>query len=377
MSDFGKFFAGSLYDTYGGVLARRSTLAPDAEPRVRRELQAPDPEPFALHAEDGAALRLLRYPGGSRGPVLLVHGLGMSSLVFTIDTIEVNLIEFLCGAGFDVWTLDHRASIDLPSSEARFTCDDVARLDVGPAVARIRAETGAQTVDVVAQGFGALALLMSLLDGLEGIRSAVCLQAGLHLKTPRAARVKAGLHLPGMLRALGGESLTAKAGADGGWKSRLFDAGLRMVPVEAEERCTSPVCRRLIFMYGSLFEHDQLNLATHEALHEMFGVASMAAFEQLASMVRKGHAVGVDGSSYLRDLDRLALPLTFLHGGDNACFLPESTRETVALLSEANGSARYRHTVIPDYGDVDCLIGKNAARDVFPLILSHLAEVES
>src|SRR5262249_48249902 len=29
-ADFGRFFAGALYDTYGGVLARRSVLDPDA-----------------------------------------------------------------------------------------------------------------------------------------------------------------------------------------------------------------------------------------------------------------------------------------------------------------------------------------------------------
>src|SRR5690606_23462890 len=104
--------------------------------------------------------------------------------------------------------------------------------------------------------------------------SAVCLQAGLHLKTPAVARLKAGLHLPGVLKALGKETLTAQGGA--GWAGRLMDAGLRMVPVEAEERCASPVCRRIIFMYGPLYEHDQLNLATHDALHEVFGVASLS-----------------------------------------------------------------------------------------------------
>jgi cholesterol oxidase len=370
MADFGRFFAGSLYDTYGGVLAPRSTLDPDALPRTRRELDAPDPETFFLDAPDGVRLRLLRYPGGRREPVLLTHGLGMSSLIFSIDTVDVNLVEYLTGSGFDVWTLDHRASIDLPASEGDFTAEHVAGRDLPAAVARIRAETGAEAVHVVGQGFGALSLLMGLVDGLEGVGSAVCLQAGLHLETPLASRLKAGLHLPGVLKALGQDTLTAQGGA--GWKGRLLDAGLRMVPVEAEERCPSPVCRRIIFMYGPLFEHDRLNLATHDALHEMFGVASLAAFDHLARMVREGHAVASDGSTYLRDLDRLALPITFLHGGDNACFLPESTKATVAALSEVNGPEYYRHELIPNYGDIDCLIGKNAARDVFPLILAHL-----
>jgi cholesterol oxidase len=71
------------------------------------------------------------------------------------------------------------------------------------------------------------------------------------------------------------------------------------------------------------------------------------------------------------------LPIAFLHGGDNACFLPEGTLATVAALSKANGPDLYRHVLIPDYGDVDCLIGKDASRDVFPHILRHLDAVAS
>jgi cholesterol oxidase len=227
-------------------------------------------------------------------------------------------------------------------------------------------------VDVVAHGLGAMAFLMSMVDGLEGVRSAVCSQGGLYLSTPKTARLKAGLHLPGVLKAMGKQSLRADAGGAKGWKDRLVDAGLRLLPVEFEEWCKSPVCRRITFMYGPLYEHDQINLATHDALHEMFGVVSLDVFDHLAKMVRAGHALNADGVSYVRDLRRLALPITFLHGEENACFLPASTLKTMKVLAEANGPELYRHEVIPDYGDMDCIIGKDAARDVFPRILRHL-----
>jgi cholesterol oxidase len=121
-----------------------------------------------------------------------------------------------------------------------------------------------------------------------------------------------------------------------------------------------------------MYEHDQLNLATHDALHELFGDASMSAFEQVSKVVREQHAVRADGTSYLRGLDRLAFPILFIHGGDAATFLPESTERTVAALREANDRSLYRQVVIPDYGALDCVIGKNAATDVFPHILDHL-----
>jgi cholesterol oxidase len=372
MADFGKFFAGALYDTYGGVLAPRSTLDPGATARTRRELAVDPPDAHYFSTADGVSLRLVRYEGGSKGPVLLVHGLGMSGQVFSVDTLNVNLVEYLAESGYDVWVLDSRASIDIAGSEDQFTADLIAEQDLPAAVGKVRELTGAAAVDVVAHGLGATTLLMAIVGGLQGVRSAVCSQGGLHVVTQRAARVKAGLYLPGVIKALGQQSLRADGGGTKGWKNRLFDAGLRLLPVELEEQCSSPVCRRITFMYGPLYEHDQINLATHEALHELFGVVNLQVFDHLARMVREGHAVRTTGESWLRDLDRLALPITFLHGADNACFLPESTQATMAALADANGPDFYRHTVIPDYGDMDCLIGKDAARDVFPLILEHL-----
>ena len=373
---FGRFFAGSLYETYGGVLARRNVLDPDAEPRVRRELRAPSPEPFEVRTGDDVRLRLLRYAGGERGPVLLVHGLGMSGSIFAADTIDVSLVEYLTEAGYDTWVLDHRVSIDLPASEDACTADDVAHHDLPAAVAEVMSVSGAGEIDVVAHGFGAVTLLMSLLDGLEGVRSAVCSQSGLHLVVPRAARLKAGLHLPSVIQAFGKDSVEPRAAGRRDWRSRVVDTGLRLLPVELEERCTSSVCRRITSMYGPLYEHDQLNAATHDSIHEWFGVVNLEVFGHLSHMVREGHAVDAAGASYLRDLERLAIPITFLHGGDNSCFLPDGTARTVEALSGANGPELYEHEVIPDYGDMDCIIGKDAARDVFPLIHRHLEAVK-
>jgi cholesterol oxidase len=105
----------------------------------------------------------------------------------------------------------------------------------------------------------------------------------------------------------------------------------------------------------------------------MFGVANMKAFMHLARLANTGHLVDFDGGNvYMPHLDRLAIPITFIHGEQNECFLPESTELTVKELASANGSNLYNRHVIPGYGHIDCIFGKNAAKDVYPFILEHL-----
>src|ERR1039458_119455 len=71
-------------------------------------------------------------------------------------------------------------------------------------------------------------------------------------------------------------------------------------------------------------------------------------------------------------LDRLAIPISFIHGAQNECFLPESTETTMNDLIKANESKFYQRHVIPGYGHIDCIYGKNAAKDVYPFVLEHL-----
>jgi cholesterol oxidase len=370
---FGRYFAGVLYDAYGGVFAGPSKIDPDAHPRKKRALRASAPELHPFKADDGAELLLTRYRGGGKGPVILSHGLGVSSSIFTIDTIETNLLEFLVANGYDVWLLDFRASVNLPVSQTQFSADDVALRDYPAAVDEVRRLTGADSVQMVAHCFGSTTFVMAMLAGLEGVRSAVCSQIGPHVVAPKVTRLKSGLHVPDALDALGIDFLTTDAEADGKWWERLFDRALQLYPMQAEEHCKSAVCHRITFLYSLLYEHDRLNPATHEALHEMFGLANVRSFEHLARMVREGKVVAFDGDdAYLPHLDRMAIPIMFIQGAENACFLPESTERSYDELRRVNDPKLYTRYLIPGYGHIDCIFGAHASRDVYPLMLRHL-----
>jgi cholesterol oxidase len=214
---------------------------------------------------------------------------------------------------------------------------------------------------------------MAMLAGLEGVRSAVISQISAHVVTPPLVRLKAGLHTPGVLDALGVESLTADASAREGFFSRLYDRALALYPVDADEHCDSAVCHRFSFMYSPLYEHARLNRATHERLHELFGGATMRAFEGLALMARRGHVVDARGEdAYLPHLDRMAIPIRFVHGAENQCFLPASTEQTLEALAARNGTSLYSRNVIPGYGHIDCIFGQSASTDVYPFVVEHL-----
>jgi cholesterol oxidase len=371
---FGRYFAGVLYETYGGIFAKPNVFNPDAPPRKKRPLRITSaPEVHTFSTSDGVQLRLTRYQGGSKGPVILSHGLGVSSLIFSIDTIGTNLVEYLFAHGFDVWALDYRASIDLPASLTQFSGDDIATKDYPAAVAKVKEITGAGSVQMVAHCFGSTTFFMAMLAGLQGVRSAVCSQIATNIVAPVMTRIKCGLHMPSLMDDLGIDSLNAYVDTHAKWYEKLYDKALNLYPMEAEERCNNATCHRITFMYSNLYEHDQLNTATHEALHEMFGIANVTSFEHLALLVRKGHLVGADGGeAYMPHLERLAIPIAFIHGAENQCFLPESTRLTFNLLREKNGSNLYSRHVIPGYGHIDCIYGKDAASDVYPFMLQHL-----
>jgi cholesterol oxidase len=359
-----------MFETYGGIFARPTVFDPSAPPRQMRPLRAPAPEVHEVKTADGCAIRLTRYRGGVKGPVILSHGLGVSSRIFSLDTIGTNLVEYLVARAFDVWLLDLRVSIELEASKLQSNGDVVATQDYPAAVARVIEATGAGSVQMVAHCWGSTTFFLAMLAGLKGVRSAVASQVATDVVAPVATALKTGLHVPDFLAAIGVPSLNAYVDNRAGLLEKLGDAALRLYPVG--ERCPSPVCHRITFMYAPLYQHPQLNDATHAVLHEMFGVANMQSFVHLERLTNKGQLVNFDGDNvYMPHLDRLALPICFIHGAKNECFLPESTELTVDALRRVNGD-RYERHLIDGYGHIDCIYGKDAARDVYPVVSDFL-----
>jgi cholesterol oxidase len=72
------------------------------------------------------------------------------------------------------------------------------------------------------------------------------------------------------------------------------------------------------------------------------------------------------------NLGEIKCPVAFIHGEDNRFILPSGSAKTYSELKKLNGEKLYTRHMIPGYAHMDCFIGKNAHRDVFPIILEEL-----
>ena len=387
---FLEFFAGEMRRVYGGVLDEPGAV-PRAPKKAPSDCGSRDRDPHGtwwcdksskewhdggVRPGDDAFLRLVRYQGGPKGPVMLAAGFGMSSHSFLTRTIGKNLTEFLTGEGYDVWLFDYRAGIDLPSAGTEFSIDDIARDDWPTAIRQVLEVTGRDSVQVFGHCVGSVSLQMAMLRRPLRIRSAVCAQFPLHPVTSAFNWVKSELRVANALDSTGikvvrPDTISSPSNA-------LLDTVLRTLPIPAEERCGQAVCRWINAIYGCTHRHAQLNDRTHRALNEMFGVGNIRSIKHLALMMRKSLAVTEQGGKdYFADPGNMAdVKLLLVQGRHNYIFRPPGTLRTLRWLRAHNPNGQYERLVLPGYAHLDAIIGARAATEVYPEIVRFLDETQ-
>jgi hypothetical protein len=235
----------------------------------------------------------------------------------------------------------------------------------------VRKLTGATDVQVVAHCMGAMTLLMATIEGLEGVRSAVCSQVTTYFHTDALNRLKAQIGLADGLTAIGIRNVNAL------FRPNLGDAAietvLRLFPVTKAERCSDPVCHRIFGIFGPVYTHSQLDPATHRAMSEIFGVANVTVLKHLLKILRAGKAVDAKGKdAYLPHVARLSgYPIHFIAGTKNEICKPSASEQLYQELAKP-GSDHFTRTVFDGYAHLDCFVGKNAANDIFPDLVHQL-----
>jgi cholesterol oxidase len=197
------------------------------------------------------------------------------------------------------------------------------------------------------------------------------MQSTLHITSSRLNQAKLALRVDRLLAMLGLRNVAPLRGGT------ATDAAvyllLRAVPVPAGERCGKPVCHWVNAIYGCTHRHAQLDEATHDRIADLFGVGDLAALSHIARMARSGTAIDADGADlYLAHPERLRLPILLIQGEHNSIFRPQGSLRTLRWLSAANGPGLCERVLLPDYAHLDAVIGRDAWRDVYPLISDHL-----
>ena len=263
---------------------------------------------------------------------MLAPGYGNAARAFALDTVPKSFADYLGEHGYDVWLFDYRASPDLPSSRTQFTVDDIAMRDWPAAIAEVRRETGADSVQALGHCIGGLTLFMAIGGGLEGVRSATfSALAGHPIPTP-ANRLRAYVRVPTVLRKAGMPTISTDYRPDS-LQDRALERVMRALPINHMH--DSPVGRRIYFIYGDVFDHSRIDDRTMaQAVPSFFGASNMTFFEHMGVMVRKGgRAVDARGRDvYLSNTDRYRMPISLITGEHNRMFLPRGLEATHDLL---------------------------------------------
>jgi len=331
----------------------------------------PPAEVHSVPTSDGTEVRLTRYKFGDKGPLVLAPGYGNAARAFAIDTVPKNWVQYLGEHGYDVWLFDYRASPDLPSSFTQFTVDDIALRDWPAAIDTVRRETGQDAVQAMGHCVGGLSLFMAIGGGMQGLRSATFSSlAGHPIPTP-GNKIRAGMRMATLLKVLGVKGLNTDYDPKK-WDAKAIEALMKTLPFR--HVYDSPVARRIYFVYGDVYDYENINQPTMErAVPAFFGNGNITFFEHISAMIRASAARDVNGrDTYWSNLDAYKFPINFITGEHNKMFVPKGLQRSYDTLRRGNGPANYTHHVIKDYAHLDLWLGTNAERDVWPTALAEL-----
>lgn len=329
-----------------------------------------------FRADDGFAANLIHARGArapTKGPVLLVHGAGVRANIFRAE-VDTNFVDYLLQHGYDVWLENWRASIDFAPN--LWSLDQAAAYDHPAAVRKVVEQTGAQEIKAVIHCQGSTSFMMSAVAGLvPQVKTIVSNAVSLHPVVPLVSRLKINCAVP-LVAALT-PYLNPQWGLHAeGWVQRSL-AGLVAL---THHECDNPVCKFSSFTYGTgfpvLWRHENLNEATHEWLKQEFASVPLRFFQQMGRCLSAGHLVAVEKlpglpQDFVAQAPRTEARFAFIAGEKNICFLPESQRRSFDYFDQRRRNFHALH-VFPDYGHLDVFIGKNAASDIFPIILEEL-----
>jgi pimeloyl-ACP methyl ester carboxylesterase len=357
-------------------------------------------ETFYIEAEDGVKTRLhvwkpTRMLGqtttGIRS-IMMIHDVAVDHQMYALPSIQMNAVDYFTWAGYRVFIPVHRVGIRRAAHQ--WTVYD-SRLDIKASLEYVREHYGEQQIYVIAHGLGSVALSCGLLDGkipsewIIGVTSSQTFmnplpQHGAYL--PRVLKME----IERLYQHLAGYWFNFAAGRNDGITHSFIDQLLRCRPDNSEEACNNATCHRLSAVLGRPWNHRNLNELTHRNIDRFVGGISLNTLRHFDKMAADGR-VNTGGPSYdcLVRPDTIArlkgIPIFLIAGQDNAVIPTESSEMSYNTLvdhfkleelhEDSSDVPMYRFKIIPGYGHLDCWMGENAWRDVYPIVRKEVDRV--
>jgi hypothetical protein len=368
----------------------------------------PRSKSFKIMARDGVYTSLHMWePTNTSVPtknLFMIPGASVDHQIFALPTIQLNAVNYFQRAGYRVFITVHRIGVLMEAQNSWTTFD--ARLDIKACLEYIRkhyptyAESDSdapndkrepEPIYSIAHCMGSVAFSTGLLDGTipaKWIKGVTCSQVFMNPIWNCMNMIKIlALPIPAdtLYRFFAGNWFSCSTGEGDSYMQQALNQLLRFMPDERHEICNNASCHRISLVFARCWNHRNLNEATHRQIDRFFGGVNMSLLHLLMKQGFEGHVMS-NGPLYERldtpeNVRKLrGIPFLLFVGGDNAVLSPESTERTYEVLTDAFGTRQYdgiqyRRRVVPDYGHLDCWMGRNAWKDVYPFILEEVDRV--
>ncbi|KAM0285125.1 hypothetical protein ACHAQH_001553 [Verticillium albo-atrum] len=356
---------------------------------------------FVIVAQDNVKTKMHMWestnPDIETRNLIMIPGAAVDHQIYALPTIQFNAVNYFTRAGYRVFIPVHRIG-QLMVAQNNWTTYD-ARLDLRACLEYIRenyADGNAEgnKIYAIAHCMGSVAFSTGLLDGtipsdwILGITASQVFMNPLW-STLNSAKALAGpVSLDKAYKMVLGNWFSCSTAKDDSFFQRMLNEVLRFYPEERAEICNNASCHRCTLVFGRCWNHRNLNEATHRQIDRFFGGVNMTQLHLLMKQGLDGHVM-TNGPLFQRltterNIRRLrGIPFLLFVGRDNAVLTPEATERTYETLCDVfgstggntNGGIQYRRRVVPDYGHLDCWMGRNAWKDVYPFVREEVDRV--
>ncbi len=330
-------------------------------------------ESIEFDAYDGKKCNLkhLKNHTPTRCPVVLVHGAGVRGNIFNPPS-ENNIISMLAREGYDVWLENWRGSIELEPNH--WDLDQVGLNDHPAAIKKIVEITGVKEMKAIIHCQGSTSFMISAALGLvPEVKTIISNAVSLHPVVPKYSEIKLDFYLPVVKHIY--PYLNPAWGLHApDFKSKL----LRFIVAASHWEKDTLVGKFVSFTYGAgwpaLWLLENLDKKTMDWIQYEFAEVPLTFFNHIRKCVHNGVLVprnSENSSTYLDIKPKTDARIVLFGGAKNLCFLPDSQRNTFSYLENIKPGFHKLH-ILDNYSHLDVFLGKNAHKDVFPIMINEL-----